>query len=538
MTNKKKEESLAVIPMDDVKQGLELFHQKKDQLKTLVEQSSQYTLEEVQKDPARFEAMSATRKSIKAERILITKEGKRLRDLVRPLLDGISTNEKDLVAMITDEEARLQGIEDKINEAKEVERRKKQKERDERIQNRTNILLHQIGMIFSGTDYTIEHEGEKVVISQLDIINMDEEKFLVPLNQAQKIAHAIKADKEEDERLERVAVERTGELSKLDFKEEDYELKIDEIVALPEEEYIVFYSTVKKEFDKNQKQKEEEKKHKQKRTSDREKVLTDLGYKKEGSMFRLEGLQPVMQNVVEEYLDYDFDQLVTSLKKSIDDAAELKKLQDEKKLQQEEQTRLHNEKVKNRQEQLVNAGLNYNGSAYVFRTVHIDGGQIAGLEPEAWGSLLTEAKNAIQKIKDQEAKDAEEQKLRDAMAKARTMILNQRGYILGEEHDYVHNKFSTLTVNHKATMQMEDKEFITFVTHLDAEIQKEEQKLIDAENALKSDKEQLKMWVDNFKINTLDGLKFSEQSIKLREDIYSRFNGFKNWATEEINKLK
>ena len=73
---------------------------------------------------------------------------------------------------------------------------------------------------------------------------------------------------------------------------------------------------------------------------------------------------------------------------------------------------------------------------------------------------------------------------------------------------------------------------------LKAKQEAERQVKIEAAKSAKApDKEKLTVWVNSMLVKGIGAENMSEDSIKVANDIFSKFESFKIWAISEINKL-
>lgn len=196
--------------------GLEAFEQKKEELITLVQSSQGIDVISLE-DKAGYTLVSTKRKSLKAARVEIEKQGKAMRDLINPITKHISAKEKELVAIISPEEDRLASREKWFDD--EVARIKAEKEAAEkaRIQRR----IDELAKYNVAVDYT-------------QVLGMTDEQFKDKLTQskfdyeaeqarieAERLA-AEQAKREEEERLQK----EREELGRLKREQDEKEAEL------------------------------------------------------------------------------------------------------------------------------------------------------------------------------------------------------------------------------------------------------------------------------------------------------------------------
>lgn len=213
-----------LIPAISVEQkisiGLQAFETKKAQLSELAMTSKGVVVADIH-DKKQLEAVSTTRKKLKAERVEIEKQGKALRDNVTAISKNISAKEKELVGIISPVEDELQAEEDRVNKELENVRLIQERQEQERLSCRCKGLVDN-GCAFDGSNYSIE----ELTISMPIVKSMDDEKFAAFMEQVKaKNADILKAEaaRVEAERIEneRIAEEKKAEEGRLQKEREE-----------------------------------------------------------------------------------------------------------------------------------------------------------------------------------------------------------------------------------------------------------------------------------------------------------------------------
>ncbi len=104
----KKQSEIAVISQN-IETGLQAFEARKTELTNKVAKYKDLTIKDVD-DKKGYEAVSAARKDLKAERVQIEKEGKSMRDPLTAMNKTIKAKEDELVAIVGEPEQSLASI--------------------------------------------------------------------------------------------------------------------------------------------------------------------------------------------------------------------------------------------------------------------------------------------------------------------------------------------------------------------------------------------------------------------------------------------
>ena len=138
--SEKKERKLTLASQRII-DGLTVFENKKDELQALAEQSKGLTIEGIE-DKEGFKRVSDQRKTLKAERVSIQKQGKEMRDGLTNINRQITEKEKELVAIIEPIEKELLAEEKRIEDEKERLRQEEIAREEARIQKRIDALAN------------------------------------------------------------------------------------------------------------------------------------------------------------------------------------------------------------------------------------------------------------------------------------------------------------------------------------------------------------------------------------------------------------
>lgn len=194
-------------------------------------------------DKKQYELASTGRKELKAIRVGVSKYCKNDRDRVKVTIDGWMSANKDkeaaLLAMITPEEERLEGEEQKYLDELERVRLAAERKENERIQARIAELIS-IGMAHNYRDSSFEYDT--ISISLVDVKVYNDEQFAAL---KQKVADAVQAaqvvkeerermEREEKERLEAQRIQQEKERAELDKLRKEQEAR-EEVIRLREE---------------------------------------------------------------------------------------------------------------------------------------------------------------------------------------------------------------------------------------------------------------------------------------------------------------
>jgi hypothetical protein len=185
-----------VVPLEKkVAAGIAAFNEKRQELETMAASSRGLRVEDIN-NKKELEVVSVARKKLKAERIVIEKQGKELRDSVNIISKNISAKEKELIGIISPVEDELQAEEDRVNTERDTIRQEAERKENERIQAMVTKLIA-VGCSFDGVRYSI---GENSTMHST-LIMMDDAMFSRELNTCKAIAEKIEEDRKEQERL-------------------------------------------------------------------------------------------------------------------------------------------------------------------------------------------------------------------------------------------------------------------------------------------------------------------------------------------------
>lgn len=183
---------IAVIA-NQIKSGLEVFESRKADLTELANRAAGLKIESIE-DTETLKQVSTIRKTLKAQRVSIEKEGKSMRDPLTSISKHISAKEKELVSIIEPTERDLQAQEKWVEDEKEKIRLDAERKEQERIQTRVNQL--------AAYGYTIDITQIKTLSDEDFQGVLDEAKVEFDKEQAVK-AEAERVAKEEAEKLQR-----------------------------------------------------------------------------------------------------------------------------------------------------------------------------------------------------------------------------------------------------------------------------------------------------------------------------------------------
>jgi hypothetical protein len=124
---------------ENIKNGLEVFESRKADLTELAKRSAGLKIDSID-DTETIRQVSTIRKTLKAQRVSIEKEGKSMRDPLTAISKHISAKEKELVNIIEPTERELQAQEKWVENEKEKIRLEAERKEQERVQARINRL--------------------------------------------------------------------------------------------------------------------------------------------------------------------------------------------------------------------------------------------------------------------------------------------------------------------------------------------------------------------------------------------------------------
>ncbi len=206
----KKQSEIAVISQN-IETGLQAFEARKTELTNKVAKYKDLTIKDVD-DKKGYEAVSAARKDLKAERVQIEKEGKSMRDPLTAMNKTIKAKEDELVAIVGEPEDSLAEKEKKyLEEVQKVKDQAAKEERD-RIQAMYDVL---------------KSYNFPVTLDQLT--NISDEHYQEALSHAKKAFEAeetkrLAAEKEaaeaKEKELQRLADEK-AEMERIKVQQEE-----------------------------------------------------------------------------------------------------------------------------------------------------------------------------------------------------------------------------------------------------------------------------------------------------------------------------
>lgn len=199
---------------EKISTGLIAFEKRKSSLTELKESAIGLEINGVD-DKKGLEAVAAKRKELKAERVLITKEGKLMRDDLTKMNKMILERENELVNIIEPTEQALQAKEDAIAGEKEKIRLEIEAKETQRVQERLNKLF----AFGFQADY-----NEIKAASDLEFDGLLEEARTVHKSE---LAAKAEAQRLADEQAEKLKAERE-ELDNLRIKQAEAQRIIDE----------------------------------------------------------------------------------------------------------------------------------------------------------------------------------------------------------------------------------------------------------------------------------------------------------------------
>jgi hypothetical protein len=211
LTQQNSSVELSVIS-DKIKSGLEVFESRKNDLTELALKATGLKIESID-DVESIRQVSTIRKTLKAQRVSIEKEGKSMRDPLTAISKHISAKEKELVSIIEPTERELMAQEKWVEDEKEKIRLEAERKEQERIQARVNQLAAYGFTIDINQIQTLSDEDFQSVL--------DDAKIEFDKEQAAK-AEAERLAKEEAEKLQR----EREELEQLRKEHDEREAKL------------------------------------------------------------------------------------------------------------------------------------------------------------------------------------------------------------------------------------------------------------------------------------------------------------------------
>lgn len=124
---------------NNIKSGLEIFESRKADLTELAGKAAGLKVSGID-DTETLKQVSTIRKTLKAQRVSIEKEGKSMRDPLTAISKHISTKEKELVNIIEPTERELQAQEKWVEDEKEKIRKEAEEKERQRVQARIDQL--------------------------------------------------------------------------------------------------------------------------------------------------------------------------------------------------------------------------------------------------------------------------------------------------------------------------------------------------------------------------------------------------------------
>lgn len=200
--------------IEKINTGLTAFDHRKAEFTQLATEAKEIkftvTRESIQ-DKAAVKLIEETRKKLMRCRTNTEKEGKAMRDLIRPITNAILTAEDDLVKIIKEQEDRLKEIEVAIDKMKaEIQLEEQQKEAA-RLQVRVNALL-QMDMEFTGEEYVFE----TMRVSAANLKHLTDDQFNEVCGEVKVLVDAANARKAEQERIYQLRTYRENKLKELE----------------------------------------------------------------------------------------------------------------------------------------------------------------------------------------------------------------------------------------------------------------------------------------------------------------------------------
>lgn len=125
---------------EEINQGLLHFNSVKDELEALAQACTGLKIQGLE-DKSGMKKVAEARKTLKAKRVELTKQGKSMRDGLTAINRFISSKEKELVGIIEPIEDELQAEEDRIEEERQRIAREEEERENARIQARVDKLL-------------------------------------------------------------------------------------------------------------------------------------------------------------------------------------------------------------------------------------------------------------------------------------------------------------------------------------------------------------------------------------------------------------
>jgi hypothetical protein len=195
-------EKLEIIKSDDVAKiqtGIQSFNERKLELETLAESAKQLVSIENKED---YKIVSAKRKELKAARVKVSNESKAMKAIIKNVTDLISTSEKDLTAITTPEETRLEGLEECYEAEQEKIKIEKENVEKQRIQDRINELAkfnHAVDYIVL-VGLTDEQYNQRLLEAETEFKQQEHLKFIEEQQRLEK--QLIEQERIEKERAE------------------------------------------------------------------------------------------------------------------------------------------------------------------------------------------------------------------------------------------------------------------------------------------------------------------------------------------------
>lgn len=229
---KSKEQTEILVIANNINDGLKAFEEKKSELTKLKEDAAGLTIESID-DKEAIKTVATWRKSLKAARVEIQKQGKAMRDPLTKISKSISAKEDELIDIISPTEKDLQEKEDWVESEKKKLSEAEEARKQAIIQQRIDKLAafgFAIDIIFlQGLDEAqfekvlanAQAEFEKEEAKKAEDARLEQEKQaqiakdLADLSELRrKQAEADRIIKENDERIEkeRLAKERNEKL--------------------------------------------------------------------------------------------------------------------------------------------------------------------------------------------------------------------------------------------------------------------------------------------------------------------------------------
>lgn len=330
------------VAEETIEQQLEKFRPYETTIAEMKERAMSLKIEDIN-DKDGYKNVYAARQLVKNKRLEVDKMRKALNEDALKRQKMVNGEAQRIIGQLEPIEDHLQQEEDKYNAWKIEEKRKKEREEEERISRRNEVLIN-LQMAFDGRGYGMG----KLYISNAEVTDMAEDIFQTFVDKVKPEADRIAAEKAEQERLrkeeeEKIQKER-AELEQLRKQQEEREAEM-----------------------KRQQEAEQEKLRKEREAMEQERLAADRKQKEE-----------------QERLD-----------------AEKRKLEQER-LDAEKKSK--EQRFVNRSSELTNLGMVANGSSFSCTEVREEGGTIgltlaSGHVMEAtdtdWPGIIAEAKAAV-----------------------------------------------------------------------------------------------------------------------------------------------